>query len=68
MNIEIGLDVPVRIDASTSNGDVDWSDGPLVTDDFGDDFLRGHTEDFTGTGDFVDLYLRTSNGDIDIEA
>lgn len=58
--------MPARVDAGTSNGDVEWVGVAIEIDQSGRGRLVAQTEGFDEAAARIDVVARTSNGDIDV--
>ena len=66
IKVETEIELPVRVDASTSNGKVTWSGPALTIQESSETRLRGETGDFDPGVESIDLKASTSNGGIDL--
>jgi len=68
IEISIALEIPTRVDAQTSIGDVDWNKTPIDIIESSHNRLIAETEDYDQAEEKILLNLRTSNGSIEINS
>ncbi len=66
VEVVMGSNIPARVEATTSNGGVQWTGIPINILQAGQSILRAETESFGNANVTIDLEIRTSNSGIQI--
>jgi hypothetical protein len=64
IQVSLNTSLPVKVQASTSNGGITWNGPALTTSSSGRDSLTGQTPGFDPSIPHIELHLTTSNGGI----